>query len=325
MHFNKDLPKSIPYVTSYYKKTWGFCLPFNEVKKIKGKNFLAYIDSRFKKKGNLTYGELYLKGKSKKEILISTYICHPSMANNEVSGIAVSTFLAKYFLKKKLYYSIRFIFIPETIGSISYIEKNIKKLKKNVIAAYNLSCVGDNKKYSFINTRFENTLSDRAAELTFKEMKIKYKKYDFLERGSDERQFNSPNINIPMAVFTRSKFGTFKEYHTSEDNLNFISHKGLLGSYNLVKNTLNKIQKQIIPFSLISCEPMMSKRNLYPTLSQISFKKKNEKRIQNLMNFVAYCDGKNELEYISRKIRLSYRECLQIFKKLKKLKIVSKL
>ena len=109
LHFNKNFPQAIPYVTSYYKKVWGFCLPFKQVKRIKGKKFFAHIDSNFKKNGNLTYGEFYLKGKSKKEILISTYICHPSMANNEVSGIVVSTFLAKYFSRKKLYYSIRFI------------------------------------------------------------------------------------------------------------------------------------------------------------------------------------------------------------------------
>lgn len=319
------MPKAIPYVTSYYKKTWGFCLPFNQVKKIKGDHFLASINSNFKKNGNLTYGEFYIKGKTKKEILISTYVCHPSMGNNEVSGITVSTFIAKYFEKKKLYYSLRFIFVPETIGSISYIKKNYKRLKENVIAAYNLTCVGDNKKYSFINTRFENTLTDRAAEQTFKEMRINYKKYSFLDRGSDERQFNSPNVNIPMGVFTRSKFGTYKEYHTSEDNLNFISQKGLSSSYELVKKTLNNLQKKIIPLAKVSCEPMMSKRKLYPTLSRTSFRTKNSNYIQNIMNFIAYCDGKNELEYISRKIRLSYKECLRIYNQLTKLKIIKKL
>ena len=156
-------------------------------------------------------------------------------------------------------------------------------------------------------------------------MRINYKKYSFLDRGSDERQFNSPNVNIPMGVFTRSKFGTYKEYHTSEDNLNFISQKGLSSSYELVKKTLNNLQKKIIPLAKVSCEPMMSKRKLYPTLSRTSFRTKNSNYIQNIMNFIAYCDGKNELEYISRKIRLSYKECLRIYNQLTKLKIIKKL
>tara|TARA_A100001388_G_scaffold276873_1_gene265930 strand:+ start:121 stop:1398 length:1278 start_codon:yes stop_codon:yes gene_type:complete len=321
LHFSKKLPNAIPYVTSYYKKTWGFCLAYNEFKKIKGNNFYVCINSKFKKNGKMTYGEFFLKGKSKKEILLTTYICHPSMANNEISGISVTTFLAKYFSKRKLYYSLRILFVPETIGSISYINKNLEKLKKNVIAAYNITCVGDDKNYSFINSRFENTLTDRSAEETFNNMRIRFKKYNFLDRGSDERQFNSPNVNIPMAVFTRSKFGTYKQYHTSEDDLNFISPKGLRESFLLIKNTIENIQNKIIPISLNFCEPMMSKRKLYPALSHAPMKKNTK----NLMNFISYCDGNNELEYISKKIKLSFKETLKIFKKLKGVKIVNQL
>jgi aminopeptidase-like protein len=149
LYFLKNQKNAIPYITSYYNKYWGFCISYSDFiylkKKYKKKDkFFVKINSSFKKKGNLTYGELFIKGKSKKEILISTNICHPSMANNELSGPLVATALIKHFSKyKKLSKSIRFLFIPETIGSISYIKKNFKNLRKNVIGGYTLSCIGD--------------------------------------------------------------------------------------------------------------------------------------------------------------------------------------
>ena len=147
-------PNAIPFMTSYYKSFWGFCMSQQDRKKVKGKRFFVHINSNFNYNGHLSYGELYLKGKSKKEILISTYICHPSMANNEISGPVVSTFIAKHFKNLNNRYSMRFIFIPETIGSISYIYKNLRNLKKNVIASYNLTCIGDEKNYSIILSKY---------------------------------------------------------------------------------------------------------------------------------------------------------------------------
>ena len=151
IHYLKSQPNSIPYVTSYYKKDWGFCMPYNQFKKLnKKENFKVKIDSKFKK-GNLIYGESYFPGKTKKEILITTNICHPSMANNELSGIVVSTGLGKYLsLKKNRYYSYRILYLPETIGAIAYLQRNKFKLKKNVIAGFVVVCVGDKKKWSFL-------------------------------------------------------------------------------------------------------------------------------------------------------------------------------
>ena len=153
LYFLKNQPKAIPYITSYYKRRWGFCISYNEYKILDKRyslndKFKVVINSNLDKKGNLNYGELILKGKSKKEILISTYICHPSMANNELSGPIVSMGLINYFKNKKLNKTLRFVFIPETIGSISYLSKNIKYLKENVIGGYNLSCIGDERQHS---------------------------------------------------------------------------------------------------------------------------------------------------------------------------------
>jgi len=292
-------PRAIPYITSYYKSFWGFCIAHKERKKIKGEKFFAHINSEHNNKGYLNYGELYLKGDSTKEILITTYICHPSLANNEISGPVVSTFLAKYYTNIKKKYSMRFIFIPETIGSIYYISKNLKKLKENVIAGYNLTCIGDEKNYSFIPTRHGNTLSDRAALEAFKELKIKFKYHSFLKRGSDERQFNSPNVEIPVATLMRTKFGEYSEYHTSLDNFNVVTEKGLAGGFKLVKKTLDIIHKKIIPFTNIVCEPMLSKRKLQKSVST-GFLPSDT---MNMKNFLAYCDGKNDLDEIGKKLK----------------------
>jgi len=314
-------PNAIPYVTSYYKPFWGFALSHNERKKIKGKKFFVHIDSHFKYKGHLSYGELYLKGRSTKEILITTYICHPSMANNEVSGPVVSTFVAKYFGNLKKRYSMRFIFVPETIGSISFIHKNFKKLKKNVIAAYCLTCIGDERNYSLILSKYGNSLSDLSALEALKKLNKKYKKYSFLYRGSDERQFNSPGVNIPMTALLRTKYGAYPEYHTSLDNFNVVTEKGLKGGYEFVKKTVSLIQNKIIPISKIVCEPMLTKRKIHPIIS----KGKIFRNERNILDFMSYSDGKNDLSEISNLIKLSKNKVTKIFNFLLRKKLITEL
>ena len=210
-------PEAIPYITSYYKKYWGFCVTHkkkNEFNKKYKKNdkFKVVIKSSLNSKGYLNYGELVIKGQSKQEILISTYICHPSMANNELSGPIVSMSLINYFKKiKNLSKTIRFIFIPETIGSITYISKNLYDLKSNLIGGYNLSCIGDERQHSCLLSKYENSPSDKALIEAYKKLRIKYKKYSFLKRGSDERQFNSPGIDLPITSIFRSKYGSYRK------------------------------------------------------------------------------------------------------------------
>ena len=317
-------PKAIPYVTSYYKTFWGFCLSHQERKKIKGKKFFVHINSNFNNKGFLSYGELYLKGKSSKEILITTYVCHPSMANDEVSGPVVATFVAKYFKNLKNKYSLRFIFIPETIGAIAYIHKHCEKLKKNIIASYCLSCIGDNRNYSIILSKYGNALSDSTALEALKNLKIKYKKYSFLHRGSDERQFNSPGVEIPMTVISRTKFGNYPEYHTSLDNFEVVTEKGLKGGFKVVKKIIDLFQSKIIPVSTVVCEPMLSKRKLYPTTSTLR-KNQIHQNEKNILHFMSYSDGKNDLERISTLINLPINKVTKIFKFLVKRNLISEL
>ncbi len=328
LHTNKSQQDAIPYVTSYYKKYWGFCIKYISLKKLKKKYsndeiFEVFINSKFKKNGSMQYGECFLKGKSKKEILISTYICHPSMANNELSGPIVSMSLLNYFMKKKLNYSMRFIFIPETIGSIAYINKNFKNLKKNCIGGYNLTCLGYNQKdFGCILSKYENNLCDKFLLQAYRDLKIKYKKFSFLKRGSDERQYNSPFIDLPIATVFKTKFGNYKQYHTSLDNFNIVTNKNIQRSFKLILKTIKIFQKKIIPFSRYKCEPNMGKRGLYPLISRSSYVNEKHYNIKNFMDFLQYSDGKNDLEDISKRLNISMNEVKKIFLTLKNKKII---
>ena len=314
LYFLKNQYKAIPYITSYYKRRWGFCISYNEYKILDKRyslndKFKVVINSNLNKKGNLNYGELILKGKSKKEILISTYICHPSMANNELSGPIVSMGLINYFKNKKLNKTLRFIFIPETIGSISYLSKNIKHLKENVIGGYNLSCIGDERQHSCMFSKYQNSPSDEAVIEAYKLLKIKnYKVYPFLKRGSDERQYNSPGIDLKISSIFRTKYGEYPEYHTSLDNFNLVTLKGCVGGFNVARKSIEILLERIYPKCKIMCEPQMGKRGLYPTLST----KNGKKLTRSYMNFLQYADGTNSLEKISNLIKLELNSVKKI-------------
>tara|TARA_B110001454_G_scaffold198953_1_gene203411 strand:+ start:56 stop:1348 length:1293 start_codon:yes stop_codon:yes gene_type:complete len=303
-------PNAIPYLTSYYEKKWGFCTTHNQkkylFKKYKKKDqFNVVIKSKFNNKGHLNYGELLLPGQSKQEILISTYICHPSMANNELSGPIVSMALIKYFMKKKLNKTMRFIFIPETIGSLAYLSKKLKILKKNVIGGFNLTCIGDDRNHSCMLSRNENSQSDKAIIQCYKKLKIKHKIFSYLERGSDERQFNSPYIDLGITSIFRTKYGEYPEYHTSLDSFgHVVTKRGLNGGFKVAKKSIEILQKKIIPKSMIVCEPQFGRRGFFKKLSI----EKKKKQVRDLINFMTFSDGTNDLEDISKKLRISYNK-----------------
>ncbi len=344
LHDLETLPNAIPYVTSYYNKYWGFCVSHNKKKFFNKKykdedKFDVFVESKFNKKGCMHYGELVLPGQSKKEILISTYICHPSMANNELSGPLVAIALIKSFSKLKLKKTIRFVFVPETVGSIAYINRNIKHLKKNVIGGYVLTCIGDNRNYSIIRTKYENSLSDKAATNAFKELKIKFKKYPFLQRGSDERQYNSPGVDLKIGVIMRSKPATYKEYHTSLDDFRLVNKSGLKGGYKVAKkaienllemddikkNETKKKNKTTNPKCKFLCEPNLGKRGLYNLLGVSSFGNSAFKtQSRKLLDFLQYSDGTNNLNEISTYINLNLKKTKTIYNLLKRNNLILK-
>tara|TARA_B110000967_G_C18898139_1_gene572369 strand:+ start:6 stop:1262 length:1257 start_codon:yes stop_codon:yes gene_type:complete len=318
IYFDEKLKNAVPYVTSYYKKIWGFCMSKVQISKLNKKKYFINIDSSFKK-GFLEVGEFYKKGKKTNEIFFSTYICHPSMANDNLSSVALQTCLIKYLEQKykNSNYSYRFVFLPETIGSISYLSKKFSVLKKNVIMGFALSCVGDNNQYSIIESREGNKLSDIAlnSALINKKNVIKY---SYLDRGSDERQYCYPGIDLPVSGFCRSRFHTFKEYHTDKDNLKYISEIGLNNSFKVFKNIIDALESnKFYPKNKFLCEPNLGKRGLMSTIGKKFFKKG-----KSIKNFLVYADGKKNLFEISNTINLDLESTIEISKKLEENKLI---
>lgn len=293
-----EQPDWIPYVTSYYKERWGYCMSENQKQDLKDEQYHIVIKSTLAP-GSLTYGDLVIPGETEEEILFSTYLCHPSMANNELSGPVLQTELIK-FVKNLAHrrYSYRFVFIPETIGSITYCSRNLDVLKKNVKAGFVLSCVGDNRTYSYIETKNGDTLADRVIQNVLHYHYPDYDRYSFLKRGSDERQYNSVGVDLPVCGFCRSKYGVYPEYHTSADNMDLISPEGLQGAYDVMVKVINALEHNFHYRVLCKGEPQLGKRGLYPTISQ----KGTYGEVRAMTDFIAYADGHNDLIDISNRI-----------------------
>lgn len=306
------MPDAIPYVTSYYKRRWGFCLTHNERKKLKKGKYKVYINAKHDENGVLDYADFILPStqNSKDEILISTYLCHPSMANNELSGPVVAIFLAKWLLSlKERKYNYRFVIIPETIGSIVYLSKHLEHLKKHVKAGFVLSCLGDDHAYSLIHTPKKNTLSDKVALHTLKNKK-NFKAFSFLDRGSDERQYNAPLVNLGIVGVCRARYLEYEQYHTSKDDLNFISEKGLMGGLQSIQEMILNLEINAVYENTIVCEPNLGKRGLYHTLSTAN-------DIPLACNFLAYCDGENDIIDIANILNMQAYEFKELLKKIK--------
>ncbi|MEO6589331.1 MAG: DUF4910 domain-containing protein [Pyrinomonadaceae bacterium] len=313
-----EQPDAIPYITSYYRERWGFCLTDNQRKNLAPGEYTVVIDSDLKP-GNLTYGELILKGESEKEIFLSTYVCHPSMGNNELSGPAVTTFITQWLSRlENRKFTYRIVFIPETIGSVVYLSRNLEKLKKNVFAGFVLTCIGDERNYSYLSSRTENTPSDKIALHVLKNMQPGFIRYSFLERGSDERQYCSPNVNLPMASLMRTKYGEYPEYHTSRDDLTLITPDGLMGGFDVVQKCLECLERNEKLRTTVCGEPQLGKRGLYPTLGT----KENKKKTENLMNLLAYADGTLTLLEIAEKINVPMWDLFENVELLKKEKLL---
>lgn len=294
LHFLKNQPNAVPYITSYYKETWGFCISkieFDELEK-EGK-YRVVIKSNLKN-GSLTYGDLVLPGKTKKEVLFSTYLCHPSMANNELSGPLSLAFLYKKIKSlKNRKYTYRFVIAPETIGTISYLSKYGDYMKDNVIAGYVMTCCGDNGPFVYKMSKHKNCLTNRVVSHILKNQKSPYSIVPFSVGGSDERQYCSPGFNMPVGSLTRSMYQNYPEYHTSLDNKDFISFDAMNESIELYFSVvraieLNNIYKNLNPF----CEPQLGKRGLYP--DSIS-PEVDRIKIHNRMHLLSFSDGKNDL------------------------------
>jgi aminopeptidase-like protein len=260
-----DHPDWIPYKTSYYKENWGFCLSHNQLLSLENGEYEVMINSTLAD-GHLTYGEYLIPGKSKDEVLISTHVCHPSLANDNLSGVCTAAFLAKHLSDQKSKYTYRFLFIPGTIGAISWLALN-KEKTAGISHGLVLTGVGDSGEMTYKKSRQGNALIDRAAQHVLKHSGDDYSIRDFSPYGYDERQYCSPGFNLPVGRLSRTPYGEYPEYHTSADNFDFVKKESLADSFRKASDIFDLLENNEIYLNLNPmCEPQLGKRGLYESI-----------------------------------------------------------
>ena len=304
---NPELPDEVPYRTSYHNRNWGFCMAEKEKAALAPGDYEVFVDADLEP-GALTYGEYVVKGESEDEVIISTHICHPSLANDNLSGIAVATHLAKALQEKDLNYSYRFLFIPVTIGSISWLsqnEKNVEKIKHGLV----LTLLGDSSKFHYKKSRDGNHEIDRIMELVLKETGSPFEIREFSPYGYDERQFCSPGFNLPVGRISRKPHGEFPEYHTSADNLDFVKAEKLAESLSLLEKATDFIEQNKTYLNLSpKGEPQLGKRGLFKKVGGASKTKDFEMGLLWVLNL---SDGTNDLVSIAERSGLTFETIAQ--------------
>jgi aminopeptidase-like protein len=294
LKFLNDQPDAIPYVTTYYEENWGFCISKNKFDKLSKKGEYHIVIKSTLENGSLTYGDLVLKGSSKKEVLLSTYLCHPSMANNELSGPICLAFLyRKIKAMKNRKYTYRFVIAPETIGVISYLSKYGTHLVNQLVGGYVLTCCGDRGNFTYKMSKNEDSIIDRVSKHILKFSKLNYKVIPFSVGGSDERQYCSPGFNFSVGSLMRTPYQQYKEYHTSLDNKDFISFDAMFETIELYFSYVKTLElNDVFKNSNTFCEPQLGKRGLYPSSVNPEINRKN---IHNRMHLLSFSDGKKDL------------------------------
>jgi len=347
IHTHSDLPEAIPYRTNYYKRDWGFCVThaqYNILQHTQG-TLEVFIDSDFDNNGSLSIGELLISGESEQEILLSTYICHPSLANDNLSGMVMTAFLARELLKQpKQKYSYRILWVPETIGAIAYSamnERAMKKIKTGLV----ITTVGGPGKFGYKQSFDEGYPINTFIEDVFKEEGIDYLTYPFDVHGSDERQYSSQGFRINVASITKDKYYEYPYYHSSLDNLDFIKPEYLNVSLRLHMKTLSKLQEYSYnccpefpsPTSIVqattyykllypNCEVMLSKHNLYPATGGALVPRFGDHNELDLILWLLFwADGQTPIEEIAHKMGIGVEELEVVAEKLVKKTVLTRL
>ena len=312
-------PQVIPYRTSYYKPTWGFCLSHEQRNRLVPGEYEVVIDSSLEP-GNLTYGEFYHRGHEKAEILISTHICHPSLANDNLSGIAIATHLAQITSQQKTRYSYRFLFIPGTIGSITWLAKHREQIA-NIKHGLVLACLGDGGELTYKQSRQEGAEIDQAVAHVFRSLFPKSTIRNFSPYGYDERQYCSPGFNLPVGCLMRTPDGEYPEYHTSADNLDFIQQQSLTNSLRCCLQVFavleeNHYYRNTQPYG----EPQLGRRGLYDTTGGAQHDKAQQMAMLWLLN---YADGEHSLLDIANKSELPFPSLAAAAERLKEAGLVT--
>ena len=298
-----EKPDVIPYRISYYKENWGFCLTHNQFLNLEEGEYQVVIDSSLKD-GSLTYAECFLPGETDHEILVSCYTCHPSLCNDNLSGVVLSTLLAKEISKiNSRKYSYRFLFVPETIGAITWLSLNESKLS-NIKHGLVATCVGDTGNSTYKKSRNGNLYIDRVVTNVLKNSGDDYKIIDYFPPGSDERQYGSPGINLPVGSLMKTPYGDFPQYHTSADNLDFVRPEGLADSFSKYMNIFYIIENDKTFVNLEpKGEPNLGKRGLYRTISGQQDGYEKELAIISVLNL---SDGNHSLLDISERTDIDF-------------------
>ena len=295
-------PDWIPYRTSYYNENWGICLPHNQLLGLSEGEYEVFIDSSLED-GHLTYGEYYLRGETDAEVLLSAHVCHPSLANDNLSGVAVATFLAKELGKLSLKYSYRFLFIPGTIGSITWLslnESQISRIKHGLV----FTCLGDPGNYTYKKSRRGDAEIDRAVTEVLKNSGEAFEIREFSPYGYDERQFCSPGFNLPVGCFTRTPHAQYPEYHTSADNLDLVRPEYLVDSFSKCLAIFQVLENNRVYLNQNpKCEPQLGKRGIYSQIGGQIDAKAKELALLWVLNL---SDGKNSLLDIAERSNLNF-------------------
>ena len=321
LHVLTGNPNAIPYRTNYYNRDWGFCVTGAQYDLLKNAKGLleVCIDSDFNPKGSMTVGELWIPGQSEEEYLISTYCCHPSMANDNLSGVLTAAFLARHLLAGSApRNNWRFVFVPETIGAIAYLYHNemaMKKIQGGLIAA---TCGGPGG-LGYKETYIGNHTVDRAIELAFRDRGIEPLRYTFVPDGSDERQYSSPGFRIPVATITRDKYYEYAQYHTSMDNMDFVNGSQIVDSIGLYRDVVRILDNNVRYRSMAPYgEPQLSRRGLYPVIggavnqSGISDNDRQTHRALDAISWLLFlADGEHDLLTTVERSGLSFVDFLQ--------------
>jgi len=309
LHSLPDQPDAIPYVTSYYNRTWGFCLSDDQRKALKEGTYRVFIDARHFE-GAITLGELIIPGESENEVLLSTYCCHPSMANNELSGPCLTAFLADWIWSLPTRrHTYRILFVPEMIGSIAYLQDHLNVMRRNTVCGFNITCVGDDRAWSFLPSRQGDTRADRVARHVLEHTTDGFDEYDWADRGSDESNYCAPGVDLPVASVMRSKYGEYPEYHTSLDDLDHVvTPAGLAGSFALYQKMIELIENDCRPCTRVLGEPQLGRRGLYPSVS----KKGSTRDVRTMLDLISWADGDHSLLEIAERCRVPAWELLPI-------------
>ncbi len=308
LHTLPDHPDWVPYRTSYYKENWGFCLAQNQLQKLRDGEYEVCIDSRLED-GSLTYGEYFIPGKRSEEVLLSCHACHPSLCNDNLSGVVLVTHLAKLLSGISLEYSYRFLFIPGTIGSITWLARNedkVPRIRHGLVVA----CVGDPGKFHYKKSRRGDAEIDRAVVQALRHCGKGFEVLDFSPYGYDERQYCSPGFNLPVGSLTRTPHGQFPEYHTSADDLDFVRREALSGSLAVYLSVIRILENNARYINLNPrCEPQLGKRGLYRAIGGLTDAGQRELAMLWVLNL---SDGNHSLLDIAERSGLSFNLIHQV-------------